>query len=505
MLSGLLRLLGAIERAGNKLPHPFWLFAVLSAILALVSWVLAAADVSVVDPASDKTVAVRSLVSADGVRSLITDAVTNYATFPPLGTILVVMLGVAVADKSGMLTAMLRAGVSRVPARWMTFALAFTAMIAHIASDAAYIVLVPLGGLAFRAIGRSPILGIVVAFVGVSAGYDASPLITPVDAVLSGLTTAAAHTVDPDYVVTPLSNYFFSLASSVVLAGVITFVTEKVLVKRVAALPPEPEENTAEPGLGELAQRPEEARGLRRAGLTLLVFLAVVVVMMIPSGSPLRGEGGSIVESPVLSGIAVVLGLLFAVLGAVYGRATGTVRGSRDIPDFMAQGMREMAPILVLFFAISQFLAYFKWTGVGQVLAIRGADLLKDLGVTGPIAFLGIVVICTVINLAMTSGSAMWALVSPVFVPMLMLLHIPPEATQAIYRIADSCTNAITPMSAYFVMTLGFLQRYRRSAGIGTLASLTLPLSVAMLVAWTLLFYAWWALGIPLGPGAPVR
>ncbi|WP_413804137.1 AbgT family transporter [Streptomyces iranensis] len=509
-LSALLRVLGAVERAGNKLPHPFWLFAILSAFLALISWGLATADVSAVDPAGDKTVAVRSLISVDGVRSMINDAITNYATFPPLGTILVVMLGVAVADRSGLLAAMLRAGVAKVPARWMTFALAFTAMVAHIASDAAYVALVPLGGLAFRAVGRSPLLGIVVAFVGVSAGYDASPLITPMDAVLSGLTTAAAHTVDPGYVVTPLSNYFFSLASSVVLAAVITFVTEKVLVKRVAALPPEPEEAEGEAtgkttGDVELALAPEERRGLRRATVALICYLAVIVVAMIPTGSPLRGEGGSIVESPVLSGIAVVLGLLFALLGAVYGRAAGTVRAGRDIPDFMAQGMREMAPILVLFFAISQFLAYFKWTGVGQVLAIRGADLLKDLGVTGPVAFLGIVVVCTVINLAMTSGSAMWALVAPVFVPMLMLLHIPPEATQAVYRIADSCTNAITPMSAYFVMALGFLQRYRRSAGIGTLASLTLPLSVAMLVAWTLLFYVWWALGIPLGPGAPVR
>ncbi|WP_425587032.1 AbgT family transporter [Streptomyces violaceusniger] len=511
-LSALLRVLGAVERAGNKLPHPFWLFAVLSAVLALISWGLATADVSAVDPAGEKTVAVRSLISVDGVRSMINDAITNYATFPPLGTILVVMLGVAVADRSGLLAAMLRAGVAKVPARWMTFALAFTAMVAHIASDAAYVALVPLGGLAFRAIGRSPLLGIVVAFVGVSAGYDASPLITPMDAVLSGLTTAAAQTVDPGYVVTPLSNYFFSLASSVVLAAVITFVTEKVLVKRVAALPPEPEEadgQAAHTAGGtpevELALAPEERRGLRRATVALVLYLVVIVVAMIPTGSPLRGEGGSIVESPVLSGIAVVLGLLFALLGAVYGRAAGTVRGGRDIPDFMAQGMREMAPILVLFFAISQFLAYFKWTGVGQVLAIRGADLLKDLGVTGPVAFLGIVVVCTVINLAMTSGSAMWALVAPVFVPMLMLLHIPPEATQAVYRIADSCTNAITPMSAYFVMALGFLQRYRRSAGIGTLASLTLPLSVAMLVAWTLLFYVWWALGIPLGPGAPVR
>ncbi len=505
LLRGLLRVLGGIERVGNKLPHPFWLFVILSGLLALASWALATAGVSTVSPADGDTVAVRNLLSTEGIHMMIGDAVENYATFPPLGTILVVMLGVAVADRSGMLSAVLRAGVSRVPARWVTFALALTGMVSHVASDAAYIVLVPLGALAFKAVGRSPILGIVVAFVSIAAGYDASPLITPMDAVLSGLTTAAAQTIEPNYAVSPLANYYFSLASSVVLAGVITLVTEKVLAKRVAAMPEEEDPTSEELDSVGLALRAEERRGLRNAGIALLLCVATITLAMIPSVSPLRGKGGSIVQSPVLTGIAVVLGALFLVVGAVYGRTVGTVRSGRDVPDFMAQGLREMTPVLVLFFAISQFLAYFKWTGIGEVLAIRGADLLKSTGVTGPTAFLGILAICTVINLAVTSGSAQWALVSPIFVPMFMLLDIPPEYTQAVYRIADSCTNAATPMSAYFVMTLGIMQRHRRSAGIGTLASLTLPLCAIMLVTWTLLFYGWWALGLPLGPGAPVR
>lgn len=504
-LTGLLAVLVRIERMGNKLPHPFWLFGVLSVVLALASWALSAAGASALNPATDKTVTVHSLVSGEGLRMMIGDAVTNYATFPPLGTILVVMLGVAVADRSGLLPAMLRAAVARVPARWLTFTLAFTAMVAHVASDAAYVVLVPLGAMAFRAVGRSPMLGAVVAFVSVSAGYDASPLVTPTDAVLAGLTTAAAQTVDPGYVVTPLSNYFFSLGSSLVLAVVVTVVTEKVIARRVAAMPEEDEATEDSGGLDELTLRDDERRGLRHAGLALLGYAGLIVAAMIPSGSPLRGEGGSIVQSPVLTGIAVVLAVAFLIVGAVYGRVVGTVRTGRDIPDHMAKGLREMAPILVLFFAISQFLAYFKWTGVGEVMAIRGADLLESAGITGPVAFLGVLLVCTVINLLVTSGSAQWALVGPVFVPMFMLLDIPPEVTQAVYRIADSCTNAATPMSAYFVMTLGVVQRYRRSAGIGTLLSLTLPLCLVMLVSWTLLFYAWWALGIPLGPGVPVR
>ncbi|MEV0198065.1 AbgT family transporter [Nonomuraea sp. NPDC050691] len=501
----MLRALGGIERLGNRLPHPFWLFVILSAVLALASWGLAAAGVSAVNPATSKTVAVKNLLSADGVRMMVGDAIENFTSFPPLGTILVVMLGVAVAERSGLLAAVLRSGVSKVSPRWVTFVLAFTGMVAHVASDAAYVVLIPLGALAFRAVGRSPVLGVVVAFVSVSAGYDASPLVTPVDAILSGLTTAAAHTVDPSYVVTPLANYFFSLASSLVLAATITLVTEKLLARRAEALPADEDAEALKDDLGELTLRPEERRGLRAALVTLVVFVAAVVLAVLPSGSPLRGEGGSIVRSPLLTSIAVFLALAFLAVGWAYGRAAGTITGGRDVPAFMAHGMRELAPILVLFFAISQFLAYFKWTGIGEVIAIDGAGLLKSAGVTGPVVFLGILVVVTLINLVVTSGSAQWALVGPVFVPMLMLLDIPPEYTQALYRIADSCTNAITPMSPYFVMALGFLQRYRRSAGIGTLASMTIPLSVTLLVVWTLLFFVFWWLGVPLGPGAPVR
>lgn len=512
-LNALLRGLGGIERLGNRLPHPFWLFVILAALLALVSWGLAAAGVSAVNPATGKTVVAQNLLSADGVRMMVGDAVKNYTSFPPLGTILVVMLGVAVAERSGLLAAVLRAGVSRVSPKWVTFALAFTGMVAHVASDAAYVVLIPLGALAFRAVGRSPILGIVVAFVSISAGYDASPLITPTDAILSGLTTAAAHTVDPAYTVTPLANYFFSLASSLVLAATITLVTERVLARRVESLPIDPEPSSltspdsAGSGLGEvggLALSASERKGLRAALIALVVYVAAVVAAVLPAGSPLRGKDGGIVQSPLLTSIAIFLALAFLAVGWAYGKAAGTITGSRDIPGFMAHGFREMAPILVLFFAISQFLAYFKWTGIGEIIAINGAGLLKSAGVSGPVVFLGILVVVTLINLVVTSGSAQWALVGPVFVPMLMLLNIPPEYTQALYRIADSCTNAITPMSPYFVMALGFLQRYRRSAGIGTLASMTIPLSFTLLVVWTLLFFAFWWVGIPLGPGAPI-
>lgn len=503
-MSGLLRVLTAIEKAGNKLPHPFWLFWILAGVLVLLSWLLAALGVSAISPADNTVIAVKSLVSVEGVRSMLSDAITNYATFPPLGTIVVVLLGVAVADRAGLITAALRGGLARVPARWVTFSLALAAMISHVISDAAYVVLIPLGAMIYRAIGRNPIMGIVVAFVSVSAGYDASPLVTPVDAILSGLTTVAARFIDPNYLVTPLGNYYFSLGSSLVLAVVITVVAEKVVAKQVESEPNDPD---AEPEqeLADVRLDPGERRGMRNAGIASLIFVAVVVIAMLPVGSPLRGKNGAILNSPLLLNIAVVIALYFAVVGIVYGIAAGSIRRSRDVPDFMVAGIRDLVPVLVLFFAVSQFLAYFKWTQIGPIVAIRGADLLRGVGVSGPLIFAGVLLLVTLVNLLVTSGSAQWTLVAPIFVPMLMLLDIPPETTQALYRIADSCTNAITPMSPYFAMALTFVQRYRKSAGIGTLAALTMPIALSMLVVWTLFFYAWWALGIPLGPGAPVR
>ncbi|MEV0616407.1 AbgT family transporter [Nonomuraea sp. NPDC050404] len=497
----LVRVLAGIERAGNLLPHPFWLFGILSVLLAVLSWILAALGVTAISPADGETVAVRSLISVEGIGEAVSGVVENFATFPPLGTALVTMIGVGMAEKAGLLTTMLRATVVRVRGRWLTFALAFTAMIAHVASDAAYIVLIPLGAIVFRAAGRSPVLGIVVALVAISAGTDASPLITPTDVILSGLTTAAAGTIDPSYVVSPVANYYFSAASSVILSIVITVVVEGFLAKRVET----GEDAEIEEDRDSLVLTAGQRRGLRRAGIAALVYLLALAAAVAPPGSPLRGENGSLLDSPLLSGIAIELSVLFLVAGTAYGTAVGTVRRGRDVPDLITQGLRDIAPILVLFFAVSQFLAYFKWSKIGEVTAIHGAALLKSLGAHSLLIFVGILVLVSLINLLVTSGSAQWALVAPVFVPMLMLLDIPPETTQALYRIADSCTNVITPMSPYFVMALGFLQRYRKSAGIGTLASMTIPLAFSMLIVWTLLFLAWWGLGLPLGPGAPIR
>ncbi|MEV0949306.1 AbgT family transporter [Promicromonospora sp. NPDC050249] len=501
-LPRVLRALAVVERLGNALPHPFWLFWILAAILGVTSAALAAAGVSVVSPADGEEVVVQNLLSGEGLAMAVSTAVDNFATFGPMGTIVAVIMGVAIAERTGFLSAAMKVSVSRVPVGWVVFAVAFAGTVSHVASAAAYIILVPLGGLAFRAVGKSPILGVVVAYTSIASGYDASPVPTPNDAIFAGITTEAARIIDPNAYVSPVSNWYFNIASSLLLAIVITLVTNLVLAKR-PDLDADPDADLDDVEGLELSPRDRSA--LRAAMLSGLVAMLAVVAVVLPPSSPLRGEGGSLTESPLLDGIAAIVAVLFALVGIVYGWRSGAITQAADVPRLMAEGVRQMAPVLVLFFAIAQFLAYFDWTHIGDVIAVNSAEALESTGVPIWAVFLAILALLSLVNVLVTSGSAMWALAAPIVVPMLMLLDVPAETTQALFRIADSGSTAITPMSPYFIMALGFLQRYRKSAGIGTLASYTLPLAVCMTLAWTCLFFAWWALGIPLGPGAPVR
>lgn len=302
--------------------------------------------------------------------------------------------------------------------------------------------------------------------------------------------------------VTPVANYFFGLASSVIIALTITIVTEKVLIRRPDLQIDDDIDELTHADLSRLEGSPEQRRALRATGWTALAFAGVLIAVMIPESSPLRGEGGGIVNSVIFSGMAFVLMLFFALLGTVYGFTSGSFATAQDIVGAMVDGVRSLAPILVLFFAIAQFLAYFKWTKIGEVMAINGAEGLAAMRAPGWLILLGIAVLITFMNFVITSGSALWALAAPVFIPMLMLLDIPPETTQAVYRIADPVTNSVTPMSPYFVMALGFMQQYRKSAGIGTLASFTIPIAVVVWIVWISFFMLWYASGIPFGPGA---
>ncbi|MFH8618827.1 AbgT family transporter [Streptomyces sp. NPDC017979] len=501
------RFLDVIERAGNALPHPFWLFWILGGVVAVASWALNASGLKVEDPSSGDLVGVRSALSSDAVRDLITGAEESFVTFGPLGTVLMVMLGVAVAERSGLFEALARRMLSGLSPRTVVLGVALGGVLGKFLSDSAYVVLIPLGAVAFRAVGRSPMLGMIVAFVSINAAGDANPLIAPGDALFASVATEAAQLIDKEAVVRPTDNMYFTTVSAFVLAATIALVVDKVLAKREHHLTPDPDLEAAAARQVVAAQVDDatELRALKLTGLAVLGYAALIVLAMLPTASPLRGEGGAIVESTFMNSIAVFLTAFFLFIGAVYGWLTGQIKGSRAIPQFMAEGVRSIAPLLVLFFAVSQFLALFKWTGIATVVAVEGADFLKGLGAPTLLLFSLLIVAIALLNLVITSGSALWSLVAPALVPMLMLLGTNPATTMALYRIADSCTNSITPMSTSFMLCVGYLQTLRRKAGIGTLVSFTLPVAMIMLAVWTALFFLWYALGIPLGPGAPVR
>lgn len=501
--SRLVRALGGLERLGNKLPHPFWLFVILGLVILVLSAILDAAGVSAVSPADGEEVAVTSLLTAGGLQQIVVEAVPNFTGFPPLGLIIVVMLGVSIAEHSGFISTAVRAVVSRVSARWLTFVLALTGVTGSVASDAIYVVLIPLGAAAFKAFGRSPVLGAVVAFGSASAGYNASLLITGTDAILSGLSTSAAQLVEADRVVSPAANYFFSIASAIFLALVVTAVTELLLTRTSRGMVDEVSEDDAE-SIGDFTVSPLESRGLRRASLAALGFVALYLAGLFVPASPFRGDGG-VLDSPLLSDVVVPIALVFAVAGVVHGITTSTITSFADLPVMMGKGIVSLAPVIVLFFAAAQFVAYFKWSNIGPIIAIAGADLLQRLNLPTIVMFGGLVLLVAVLNFFITSGSAQYSLMAPVIVPLFLLVGVQPEVTQMLYRVGDSPTNIISPMSPYFALALGYVQQYYRKAGIGTLVSLTLPLSVIMLVSWFGFFMLWYALGIPLGPGVPVR
>ena len=516
---GMTGLLGWIEKIGNKLPDPFWLFVILAGVVAVASWLASMADLSAVDPSSGEEIHVESLLTGENISRMVTDAVENFIAFPPLGVILATMLGVAVAEQTGLLAAMVRAMVDRVSPKILTFMVALAGVTGSVASDAIYVIIIPLGAMAFHAVGRSPIVGSMVAFAAASAGFNASLILNITDLLLAGISTSAAQLVDDAYEVSPLANIFFVIPSAIVLSLIITAVTELYVDKKAKDLVDhdavdedelqmdesnEPDDAHLTDDDDDLSLTPLERKGLIWAGVTLLICLAAYFALLLVPGSPFARPDEGFMESPLIRAIAVPITLMFFATGLVYGLIVGTIKEAADIPAFMAKGLESLLPILVLFFAVSQFLAWFQWSNLGPWTAIKGSELLQSWDLPNVLLFAAFVLMVMLINLFITSGSAQWALMAPVVVPMMMYVDVSPEVTQMLYRIGDSPSNIITPMSPYFALALTFLQKYYKKAGVGTLMSLSLPYSVAMLVGWFLFFMLWYALGIPLGPGSPM-
>ena len=500
------RFLDAVEWLGNLLPHPVSLFAILCFAVLLVSGIAGYFGLSVPDVRPSAAAGARieaiSLLNAEGLRRIVENLVTNFTGFVPLGTVLVALLGVGVADKSGLLSAVVRSLDLRAPKQLVTVAVVFAGVVSNTASEMGYVVLVPLAGVIFYGLGRHPLAGMAAAFAGVSGGYSANLLIGTVDPLLAGITEAASQLIDPGYEVHAAINWYFMIASTFLVTLIGSLVTSFIVEPRLGTYDPA----TAQKGaLSEAKLEPlndSERRGLLWAGVAVFIFSLILAATVVPEGGVLRNpETGDVLRSPFLRGIVALIFVFFLIPGVVYGKIVGTINNDRDLIQAMADTMESLGLYIVLVFFAAQFVAFFGWTNLGAITAVTGAQTLQAIGLTGPLVFIPFIAMCSFINLMLGSASAQWAVTAPIFVPMLMLTGYSPEVIQAAYRIGDSTTNIITPMMSYFGLILAFATRFDRNLGIGTLIATMLPYSICLWVGWVALFFLWvFGLDLPVGP-----
>ncbi len=494
------RFLAVLERGGNALPHPATLFALLALVVLVASWAASAAGISAIHPATGKPIEPVNLLTVEGLHRIMNGLVGNFTGFAPLGTVLVALIGIGVAEHSGLIGAALRTLVLHSPRFLLTPVVVFAGVMSNVASEIGYVLLVPLAGLLFKAAGRHPILGMAAAFAGVSGGYSANLLLGTIDPLLAGLSQEAARILDPGYRVNPAANYWFMAVSTPLVTALGWLVTERGIARRFPDAPAADGGDRVEP------LSAAEKRGLVFAGIATAALTGLFAWGLLPEDGFLREIGtGSVVRSPFLSGIVAVIFVAGAVAGIAYGVGAGTIRSDEDVVKGMGQSMSTLGGYLVLVFFAAQFVAFFNWSRLGLILAVDGAEALKAAGLPSIPLFVAFILLAAVMNLFMGSASAKWGLMAPVFVPMFMLLGHSPELTQVAYRIGDSVTNIISPMMSYFALIIAFFQRYEPKAGIGTVVSVMLPYSAVFFLGWTALFVVWMAAGLPIGLDAPLR
>jgi aminobenzoyl-glutamate transport protein len=494
-----LKSLDYIEIIGNKLPHPATLFALLAIMVAILSYFADMFAFSAIHPISQESINVNSLLSGDGFRWIYTNITKNFVNFPPLGYVLVVMVGIGVAAGSGLFAVMIRALVLSAPPRLITAALVLAGIISHLASEAGYVILIPLGAMMFHALNRHPMAGLAAAFCGVSGGFGANFLIGSVDPILAGLSTSAAQILQPDLVINPAVNFYFMFASGTMVVLIGTWVTEKIVEPRLGKY----EGNAVQLSIEQLT--PMEKKGLRFAGLGLLGVSIALAMTIIPENGLFRNPvDGSVLHSPFFDGIIIGILIFFFIPGLIYGAITGSIKNDKDTVKHITHSMSGLASYIVLVFFAAQFVYFFSYSNLGLILAINGAQALQNINLTGIALIMAFVLLSAFINMFMGSASAKWAIMAPVFIPMFMILGYHPALTQAAFRIGDSVTNLITPMMSYFALIVTFAQKYDDRYGIGTIISTMIPYTFFLTIFWMILLIAWMLIGIPLGPDGPL-
>ncbi|WP_077620678.1 AbgT family transporter [Bacillus sinesaloumensis] len=497
----IMRSLDGIERVGNKLPHPVTLFAIFALVVLVLSALFAKMGLKVEDPLNEgEFIHVKNLLNSEGIVYLFDSMVTNFTGFAPLGTVLVTMLGIGIAERSGLISAALRGLVTSVPKQLITAALVFGGIMSSMAADAGYVVLTPLGAVLFAGLGRHPLAGLAAAFAGVSGGFSANLLLTSLDPLLGGLTQDAAAILNPEYAETInyAMNYYFMFASVFVLTIVGTLVTEKVIEPRLGKYEGQVKEDVD-------YLKPEEKKGLWAALFVFIATAAVMALLVIPEWGPLRGGEENIIDAPFFHSLVPIILIMFFIPGFVYGKITKSIKNDKDVANQLSETMATMGSYIVLAFVAAQFVAYFSESKLGLVLAVNGAEFLEATGFKGIPLILAFILVSGFINLFIGSASAKWAIMAPVFVPIMMNLGYSPELTQLVYRIADSTTNVISPLMPYFAIVIAFAQKYDKKVGIGTLISTMLPYSIAFTVVWVLMLIIWMLTGVDIGPGSPIH
>jgi aminobenzoyl-glutamate transport protein len=530
------RALAWVENAGNRVPDPAILFIGLIVFVIALSMVLdwtnagATSQVAVapdaqVDYADDsydpspeqvngadyeiktERVEAKGLLTADGIRFMFTSFVPNFLGFAAVGVILVAMIGVGVAEYSGLIGALIRKLVAISSAGLLTYIIVFIGIISSVAADAGYLVLIPLAAAAFISVGRHPLAGIAAGFGAVSAAFSVNILLTPADGVVTDITNEAAHLVDPSVNLDLVANLWFGIVSTLFLTVVIALITTRIIEPRLGTWDrSQADHEELEREEGPPIDPAAEAKGLRWAAFALLAVIAVVALLTLPPDAPLRNpETGDIVgDSPLMSSLIVIISACFLAAGLAFGRAAGTITGSKDALGMIAKAWASLASLLFLFLLIAQFIAYFDFSNIAQVVAISLGDILEDLNLANILLLLGIILVTLLVDIIMPAKIAKWAILAPIFIPLMLRLGVEPQTVMAAYRLGDSPVNVLTPLMPYFPLMVVFAARYQKDAGIGTVIALMVPYALVVLAAWIILFVAWYLVGIPLGPGWPV-
>lgn len=498
------RFLTIVEKTGNLLPHPATLFAIFALGTILLSGFVSLFDLSATHPGTKEIITPFNLMSEEGLHMILENMIVNFTGFAPLGTVLVAMLGIGIAEGSGLISTVIRLLVISSPKKLLTFVIVFSGILSNTASEVGYVLLVPLGAIIFLGVGRHPIAGMAAAFAGVSGGYSANLLLGTIDPLLAGLSTEAANIVQEGYTVNAAANFYFMFVSTFFIALGGTWVTEKIVIPRLGEYKGSSEISKEDSEKMEKLSK-EEKRGLIYASIAFLFFGLFLALGTIPEWGFLRHpETNDILRSPFMNGIVAFIFIGGAVCGIAYGLGAKTYKNDSEIMNSMGKAMETLGIYIVLVFFAGQFVAYFKWTNLGMIFAIEGASVLSASGLGAEPLIIAFIIVAALINLVMGSASAKWAIMAPVFIPMFMLLGYSPELVQGAYRVGDSVTNIISPMMSYFALIVAFMSKYVKDAGIGTIIATMLPYSFVFFIIWTILFLIWFELGIPLGPDSPM-